>query len=141
MKREEIISKVKSLALPEGSFVVFGAGPLAAAGIREANDIDMYVTPEVIEQKKALGWQLLDKGGRDIPLVHDCFELHTNWDFGHGYDPAFVDILARATVIDGVPFASLADVREWKVVAGRPKDLIDIELMDKYLAENLKEVA
>lgn len=41
MTGQEIIAKVKKLKLPKNSYVVFGSGPLAAAGIREADDIDM----------------------------------------------------------------------------------------------------
>ena len=133
MKIGEIIEKVKSLGLPPDSYVVFGAGPLAAAGLREASDIDMYVTPEVIEMKKKEGWKFLDKGGKDKPLTHDVFEMHTNWDFGHGYNPLFDELMSRAQVIDGVTFASLTDVRTWKVACNRPKDLEDIVMIDNYL--------
>jgi len=46
----EVIEKVKSLGLPQDSYVIFGSGPMALAGIREVNDIDMYVTLDVWNQ-------------------------------------------------------------------------------------------
>ncbi len=136
MTGAQIIAKVKAENFPAGSYIIFGAGTLAAVGIREAGDIDMFVTQDVIEMKKAEGWQFVDKGDKDMPLTHDCFELHTNWDFGHGYNPTFADLMSRAQVVGGVTFASLQDVREWKLAYRRPKDLEDIEKIDKYLAQN-----
>ena len=140
MKIAEIIEKVKSLGLPEDSYVVFGSCPLAVVGLREASDIDMYVTLDVWKKMKLGGWKELDKGECDVPLVSDVFEMHTNWGFGppggeagHGYNPSLADLQATAMIIEGVPFASLAEVRKWKASYNRPKDLADIALIDKYL--------
>lgn len=134
MIKQEIIEKVQALNLPSDSYIVFGSGPLAAAGIRETNDIDMYVTPEVWRSLKAAGWQQIDKGPDDQPLAHDVFDVHDNWNFSF-YTTTLEHLLDTADVIDGVPFASLDEVRKWKVASGRDKDLRDIELIDAYLAE------
>ncbi|HEY4515371.1 MAG TPA: hypothetical protein VJJ22_04460 [Candidatus Paceibacterota bacterium] len=131
MTKEEIITKVKGLNMPRGSYVVFGSGPLVVAGIRLAQDIDLYVTKEVQKQKLKEGWQFVNKGGKDIPLTHDVFEMHTNWDFS-SYNPSLADLLSTAAIVDGVAFASLDEVRKWKVVSARPKDLADIILIDGY---------
>jgi hypothetical protein len=45
MTGQDIINKVKPLNLPKGQYVVFGSCPMALAGLREAGDIDMLVTP------------------------------------------------------------------------------------------------
>lgn len=137
MTKEEIISKVKTLQLTKGSYVVFGSCPLAVAGIRESNDIDMLVSPEVYESLKSGGWQQRDKGPKDKPLVHDVFEAHDNWNFS-SYNPTLTDLLANAEVVDGISFASLEDVRRWKTASGRPKDLIDIGLIDSYIGTHNK---
>ncbi len=135
MNRAEILASIKALDLPKDSYLAFGSVPLAMAGIREAGDIDMFVTAELLEQKRAEGWQPIHKSDRDIPLGYDCFEIHDNWDFGKGYNPSLADLQTRAYTIEGIPFASLADVREWKVVSGRPKDIEDIRLIDEYLQQ------
>lgn len=132
MDREQIIAKVKTLNLPAGSYVVFGSCPLAAAGIRKAQDIDMLVSPQVFEELKQRGWTAVDKGKDDKPLAHDVFEAHQNWNFS-SYSPTLEQLLATANIIDGVPFAALNEVRKWKAASGRPKDLRDIELIDGYL--------
>lgn len=130
MNREEIIAKVKTLNLHKNSFVVFGSCPLAVAGLREAKDIDLFVSKEVLGKLKASGWQELYKSANDKPLVYDVFEAHDNWNFS-SYSPTLEHLLSTATVIDEIPFVSLEEVRKWKVSSGRPKDLADIELIDK----------
>ena len=45
MNKREIIEKVKSLNLPNNSYVVFGNCPMAVAGIRESNDVDLLSCP------------------------------------------------------------------------------------------------
>jgi len=135
MTKEDIVTKVRALGLPKDSYIVFGSCPLAAVGIRESNDIDMLVSEQVYEQLRNDGWQQLDKGPRDKPLVHDVFEAHTNWDFS-SYSPTLDELLANAMDIEGVPFASIEDVRKWKVASGRPKDLVDIGLIDEYLEKH-----
>ncbi len=86
MTKDEIVRKVKELGWPEGSYVVFGSGPLAAAGLREAGDIDFLVSKELFEQLRRAGWQELVKAPDDRPLVFDVFEAHNNWDFS-SYKP------------------------------------------------------
>lgn len=136
MTKQEIIDKVKELNLPEGGYIVFGSCPMAAAELREAGDIDFLVSEEVLEQFKAAGWKEIDKGPNDKPLTYDVFEAHTSWDFA-SYKPTLKQLLATADIIDGVPFASLQEVRRWKAASGRPKDLVDIDLIDKHLKSKL----
>ncbi|MDP3741369.1 MAG: hypothetical protein Q8R08_03540 [bacterium] len=99
------------------------------AGLREANDIDLLVSPEVYEKLRRAGWQELHKGPHDHPLVHDVFEAHDNWDFS-SYSPMLNHLLGSAIVVDDIPFAALEEVRKWKVASARPKDLADIKLID-----------
>lgn len=132
MTKQEIIGKVKELNLPKDSYIVFGSCPLAAASIREAGDIDLLVSNEVFTKLKEAGWQELDKGSNDKPLAHDVFEAHNSWKFS-SYHPTLKHLLSNASVFDGIPFASLQEVRKWKVASGRPKDLVDIDLIDRHL--------
>jgi len=128
----EIIAKVKSLNLPTNSYIVFGSCPLAAAELREANDIDLFVSKELFKNLGQSGWQELQKSADNKPLVYDVFEAHPNWNFS-SYKPTLQQLLATADLIDGIPFASLQEVRKWKASSGRPKDLEDIKLIDKFI--------
>lgn len=134
MTKQDIIEKVKELNLPAGGYVVFGSCPLAAAGLREANDIDVLVSNEVLARLKQAGWEQVDKGENDKPLTYDVFEAHNSWNFS-SYSPTLKRLLETADVIDGIPFASLDEVRKWKAASGRPKDLHDIELIDVYFSK------
>jgi hypothetical protein len=131
MKKEEILQKVKALQLPKDSYVVFGSCPLAIAGIREANDIDLLVSDEVFAKLEKVGWQELHKSANDKPLTHDVFEAHKDWNFS-SYSPTLAHVLASARVVENIPFASLDEVRKWKISSGRPKDLSDVALIDQY---------
>jgi hypothetical protein len=132
MTKQEIIDKVKSLNLPAGEYVVFGAAPMAAAGLREANDIDFLVTPQLLEKiKQQPEWHQVHKGPKDEPYENGIFEVHANWDFST-YAPTLEHLLKTATYVDGVAFASLQEVRKWKAAWGRPKDLRDVALIDSY---------
>jgi hypothetical protein len=131
MQKEEIIARVKALNLPKNSYIVFGSCPLAVAGLREARDIDLLVSKDVFLKLKEAGWKELYKSANDKPLVHDVFEAHhTQWHFS-SHNPTLEELISTAIIIDSVPFASLAEVRKWKVSSGRPKDLIDIALIDE----------
>ncbi|HUZ93053.1 MAG TPA: hypothetical protein VNG29_03610 [Candidatus Paceibacterota bacterium] len=132
MKKEEIISKLKKLNFPENSYIVFGSCPLAVAGIRDAQDIDLFVSKEMALQLRDSGWREIAKSPDNKSLTHDVFEAYDNWNFS-SYTPTLGQLLATATIIDGVPFVSLEEVKNWKTVSGRPKDLADIALIDKYL--------
>ena len=125
MTKDEIISKVKALNLPENSYVVFGSCPMAVLGLREAKDIDLVVSPQVFGFLKAAGWEVVKKGGKDNRLAWDVYEAHGEWNY-------LQTLLSSATMVDGVPFASLAELRKWKQGRGREKDLADIKLIDEY---------
>ncbi len=133
MTLHEIITKVKTLHFPEGSYIVFGSCPMAAAGLREAGDIDMLVTKELFNELKQSGWTELVKNENDRPLTMGDFEAHYAWDFS-SYKPTLEQLLLTADVIDGIPFASLLEVRKWKLSSGRPKDFDDIKLIDNHIS-------
>jgi hypothetical protein len=135
MTGQEIVAKVQSLKLPKNSYIVFGSCPMALAGIRESQDIDMLVDQATFDSFAQAGWQEVVKSSRDKPLTHEEFEAHHSWNFS-SYKPTLGQLLATATVVDGIPFASLQEVRKWKQSSGRPKDLKDIALIDAYLAKN-----
>ncbi len=131
MTKEEVLNKIRRLNLPKDSCVVFGSCPLTVAGLREAKDIDLLVSKEVFTKLKKAGWRELRKSSNDKPLVYDVFEAHNNWNFSP-YSPTLEQLLSSATTIDGIPFASLKEVRKWKIASGRPKDLIDVRLIDMH---------
>lgn len=136
MTKSEVISKIKKLNLPKGQYIIYGATPLAVYGIREARDIDMFVTRALYKVLEAKGWEKIYKGSKDEPVTSDIFEAHNTWNFSP-YAPTFNELMSRVTECEGIMFASLEDVRKWKEASGRPKDLVDLQLIDDYLKRTL----
>jgi hypothetical protein len=136
MKKDEIIAKVKSLKFPKGSYVVYGSAPFAILGIREVNDIDLFVSEELYQELVIKGWKKIYKGPKDEPMTYDIYEAHNTWEFSP-YSPTLPELLSRSFEIGGIPFASLEDVRLWKESSGRPKDITDLKLIDDYLSANV----
>jgi mannose-6-phosphate isomerase-like protein (cupin superfamily) len=133
MTSNDVLAEVKSLQLPQDSYVVFGSGPMAALHIRPVGDVDLLVSTEVHDKLRQAGWQQLTKGPGDEPLVKGNVEAHDNWNFSP-YAPTLEALLSRAFTVDGVPFASIEDVRKWKAASGGAKHEADVQLIDKYLA-------
>ncbi len=48
----------------------------------------------------------------------------------------FEEIAKHAEEIDNIPIASLATIRAWKAVLGRPKDMADIALIDCFMEQS-----
>lgn len=133
MNRREVVEKVKALGLPMGSYVVFGSGPLAAAGIRETQDIDLLVNSRLYTHLQERGWQEKIGINGERMLEHGDFEASSSWKFGPYY-PHFSDLYTAADIVDGIPFVNMHEVRTWKLNFSRPKDRRDIELIDRYMA-------
>ena len=115
------------MELPPGSYAVFGSGPLAAHGlIEELGDLDVIVAEEAWDRVRALGTIAMHG---DDPVV----ELDNGLSFGRSWAYGDVDIehlIEDAEMINGLPFVRLEAVVEYKRIAGRPKDLRHIELME-----------
>jgi hypothetical protein len=136
MNLNEVIRTVKSLQFPEGSYVVYGSGPLALHGIREVNDVDMLVTKELKATLKSSGWNEVNKGPNDTPATNGTVEAHDTWSFCE-YSSTLDELLSRATVQDGVAFASLEDVLKWKLASPTSdKNLRDIESIKTKLSKS-----
>jgi hypothetical protein len=128
----DIVEEVKALDLPPRQYVVFGAGPLAAHGIRDTGDVDLFVATGLYEHLKASGWLEKTTSCGKVHLSSGLYEADDSWTYGD-YNPTIGELVATADLIDSVPFAPLAEVLEWKRAFGRPKDLRDIVLIEQHL--------
>lgn len=132
MTARQILGAIMNLNWPLGSYVVYGSAPMAMVGLREAGDIDFFVSKELFEVLQKDGWKQITKSPTDKPLTSGDFEAHDNWNFSH-YKPTLEHLIATADIIEGIPFANIHEVRKWKAGSGRPKDHTDIVLIDAYL--------
>jgi len=136
MNLNEVVRTVKGLRFPEGSYIVYGSGPLALHGIRSVNDVDMLVTKQLKAELKSSGWKEINKGPNDTPVTNGAIEAHDTWSFCE-YSPTLDELLSRATRHNGVAFASLEDVLKWKLASpASDKNLRDIESIQAKLSKN-----
>jgi len=125
-----IKQNILSLDLPNNSFVVVGSGILNVLGIRGSYDIDLIVSQEVFDSLDMAGWKR-DVWPDQAVYKKGVFDIGIHW-MGDRLDV----LLKNATVIDGVPYLSLADLLQWKTRRARPKDISDIRLINDYLDKN-----
>jgi hypothetical protein len=129
----DVIAEVKKLDLPLGQYVVVGSGILAQLGLREANEVDIAVTPDLHAPLRALEeWEEEERYGR-IFLKKGAVEIipRLEWE---DYPTTAEEAIASATIINGVPFMNLHELLKFKRALGREKDLPDIAMIEEYLA-------
>ncbi len=132
MTKQDIIVKVKELNLPKGEYMIGGSAILALFKIREAEDIDLLVSPNLYRiLKDKYAWKPHEKY-KAIISPHGHIEAKESLDFMY-QNYTLVNLLPNAYVFQNMPFMNLEILREAKVQIGRPKDLKDIELIDTYL--------
>jgi hypothetical protein len=130
-----IINKLKELNLPNGEYVVTGAGIMEALGIRDSNDIDIAVTKDLFDELQSTGeWQEVEMYGKIFLKKEGVDVIPTlNWD---KYPTTTEEAIASAVIIEGFPFMNLDELCKFKTALGREKDLRDIELIRKYQENN-----
>lgn len=137
-ERLDVFAVVKGLQFPANQYLVFGSGILTALGIRESEDVDLLVVPDLFDKLKAAGWQsdIVEIEGRPRERIsRDSVEAFKEyWCDGKDYDIS--ELIKNATRIDSIPFMSLSDLLVLKRSMGREKDLKDIDLIEKYLRDH-----
>lgn len=134
----DIRKKVKSLHLPEDSYVLVAGAVLALHGIRKTHDIDIAVTDDVYENLKQSGWEEFALENGDRVLREDVFEIGKRFHFGTYQTPTQY-LIETADIVQGIPCASLQEILRFKMAINREKDREDIKLINTYLRsrENL----
>lgn len=122
----ELFDRLRAMALPTGSYAVFGSGPLAIRGlIGEVGDLDVIA--------RGTTWDLVRERGRVvIHGDHLTVDLGNGLTFGRSWAYGSFDIdrlIDEAEVIGALPFVRLPAVVEYKRIAGRPKDREHLRLL------------
>lgn len=127
-----IIERVKELNLPLDQVVVIASGVLDALNLRKAGDVDLVITPELLDiLSRSAEWHLATKHGEPI-ITKDDVEAFLSW--GSEGVPNFQQLQANGLTIDGVRFADPRFVIEWKRGRMNEKDKRDIALLEGYLS-------
>ncbi len=120
------------MALPTGHYAIFGSGPLLAKGIIDSvNDLDVICRGPAWERACELG-DLVPLEGTDVTIVstHEgAITFGRSWAYG---SVDLADLIATAEMIEGLPFVRMEHVIEYKTIAGRPKDLAHLALIERH---------
>ena len=135
--KKGFLEKLKALAaldFPEDQYVIWGSGPLAIRGLREARDIDLVVTKDfwdkLVQKYPPEGPKKNKIKIGEIEIWRDLLNLTDQIDA----------IIADCEIIEGFPFMKLAYTLEWKRYWNSKKDPKDIALIEKYCqCEKIKE--
>jgi len=128
-KLENLLCELRELNLPNGQFVIFGSGPMGIRRLREINDIDVIVTPDL--------WKQLIDNYDPIDHDHGLKKITIGKvEILNGSYPnvgSIEELIADADLIDGLPFVQLAKVLDWKRLRCELKDQQDIPIIENFL--------
>jgi hypothetical protein len=125
-----VIERIKELQLPSGQYVVIGSGLLDAYGLREANDIDLVVLPNLFDQLRASGLYTECHKGQEVYLTEKNIEIWLDW----GAEFTCEHLLTSAVVIEGIAFVNPDILIHKKRSRGTVKDLDDILLLKEHIS-------
>ncbi len=136
-QNREKFEAVRKLDLPIGKYAITGSGALGIRNLRKIGDIDIVVTEEL--------WSLLAKkygitdtaGVKKIVFPDGIIEAFGPCSFYCEEEdpdaPTIADRIAKAEIIEGLPFESLQHVLYYKRRMGREKDLRDILIIEAII--------
>jgi hypothetical protein len=132
-----IFTEIKKHNFPPDEYVVFGGAAMAARGLKETNDIDIVASQKFLaEYRSKKGWRdhprIIPTEEHGVANEEGTIELYPT--VGGIAEMTFERLRENAEIIDGIPFASLKDVRIIKEVYNREKDLLDVIKIEKFLA-------
>jgi len=128
----KLMNKFKELRLPNEEYFVYGSGPLGVRGIREVNDLDVFVTDDLYEKLKGEYPQNVKEDKIGIGEIEICSPWTWDWEDSVG---DLKTVMERAELIDGIRFMLLKDLITLKKEMGRQKDFEDIKLIEDYIKQ------
>ena len=131
----ELLQQVRKLGLPTGSFAVFGSGPMAAAGLRDVNDLDLIVTPDLWADL-AVKYPVSDLPDDGHLIEIGDIEIYDSWSPPMG---DLTKLIEGANVIEGIRFVRLEVVERWKQKRNKEKDRNDLRLLEEHLRQPTNE--
>ena len=125
----ELLKKLAKLDLPESEYAIFGSGPLAIRGLKEANDLDTVVTDRLFND---LSERYGDEDPDRLVLEGGDIEIYPARNSLLDEPDSAID---RAETIESFRFVLLEDIIRWKEKMGRQKDLEHIQIIKGFLQQ------
>lgn len=132
MNRVEILNKLKEYNFDTNEYMVISSAALVIQGVKEeTKDIDISVTPKYykyLEENYNCELERYDeKNNINIYYIDDVINFSTNY-----YSEDKDDFI----LLDGIKIQSISSVTRLKNMLNRPKDMKDIELINKFLEKS-----
>ncbi len=129
--------QLKNLNLPLGQYAITGSGPMGIRNLREIADIDIIVSDELWD-RLAAQYGITDTNGvKKIVFPDGLIEAFCEGSFymvtNDKNAPTIAERIAKAEIIEGLPFECLEYVLYYKRKMGRGKDLKDIQAIEAWL--------
>jgi hypothetical protein len=128
-----LVMLARDFELGLGDFAIFGSGPLLAHGLRRSvGDLDIVVSDAAWDRVAGYGLPAAGSvnGAPMSAFWGGLIQFSAGW-ISDDWDVS--GLIARADVIGGLPFATLADVLRYKEILDRPKDREDIRAIREHL--------
>jgi hypothetical protein len=122
--------KLQAMNISREDCCIVGSSSLEIMGIRQSTGVDFTVRKKVRETLFTKSFQEI---GAQLDVVSEGYHQVIT---GERYsDDLLIDDSRLHIRFRGFKFASLNVVRDRKNFHGRPKDVLDVELIDNYLAK------
>jgi len=103
-------------------------------GIRFMRKRDIMNCIQIRGNKRTVTHELIDEDGVTLDtLQKDIYEISIDWGYGN-YKPSLKHLIETANIINEIPFVNLFEIILYKKEFNREKDVVDIELINKYLS-------
>lgn len=130
-----LIKLIDELNLDHRDLVIFGSAPLLAHGLRQTiRDLDVVA--------RGTAWHRVSECGFPAVGAISGAPMALFWGGRIQFSPEWIskewdtdDLIGRAEIIQGLPFAQLTDVLAYKQALSRPKDRVDIEALLDFLRQ------
>ncbi len=125
MNKEQLLDLLRELNLPKDEYYVLSGASLVIRGIREqAGDLDLCISRELFEQIKDK-YNLTDDKKNECGFYHISDSLEVVVDEKEKFN---------MEICEPYNLEDLNTILEFKIKRNKPKDQIDIERINKYLA-------
>ena len=135
-KNRQKFLELERLQLPLGQYAITGSGPLGIRHLREIGDIDIIVNLELWNVLAARYGVTIAHNIKKVVFPGKNIEAFFEGSFytlkKDILDPTILERIAKANIIEELPFESLEHVLYYKRKMSRAKDLRDVDIIENF---------
>jgi hypothetical protein len=132
MNRDQVLAELQALKLTSGQYLVVGGAAPAIRDMRDTEQMDLVVTPQLFDELAARGWQpkARPSGKPGLKFARAEAYLDINCE-AFGQSTAW--LLARAERVHDTLPVDLPTLAHFKAGYGRDKEVRDLRLITAYM--------